>query len=226
MLNICDLGNTFGMSGGEVFLPWQRVNAATINSPRNLEEFANTAKDVDLVIFGGGGDIHPAMYGQIVRGAYVGPNPSFRDINEAAAYAICKQYKIPVLGICRGAQLACIQAGGELIQHVSGHGRGHDIVDVLTKKVYRMSSLHHQMMYAVKTKHQVIATVINNISTDYSGFVRIPENFMEPEIIFFPAIQSLAVQGHPEMLDPNSETVKYVRGLVNQHLLKGTGPNV
>lgn len=230
MLTIVDLGDTFGMSGARVFHPWEELGEAVITVPRDLRDFAETARDADLVIFGGGGDIHPSWYNHPVRGAAVGLTPSIRDVNEFAAYKICIQHKIPVFGICRGAQLACIQAGGELIQHVTGHSFGHEIIDLATKNVYRMSSMHHQMMWPERTQHRVIATVTKNISTCYDGAMSDSstrlESFVEPEIIFFPQIHSLAVQGHPEVFSPDSETVKYCRKLVNNFLLKGAAPNV
>lgn len=77
----------------------------------------------DAVLFAGGADVHPALYGQY-------PSPSLepvdevRDRVELALLRRSLERDLPTLGICRGFQLLNIAAGGTLHQHlpdVIGH---------------------------------------------------------------------------------------------------------
>lgn len=230
MLRIADLGATFGISGGSVFRsPWH--DFATVVVPRSYGDFVDQSDEIDLVIFGGGGDIHPSLYGHNDVGSHVGSTPSARDVNELASYRVCLKKEIPVFGICRGAQLACIMADGFLVQNVTNHaGSNHMIQDIRDDKEYEITTAHHQMMGLEGTKHELIAKMPKPISRGYlydkGGKNKYSVIDMEPEIVFFPEIRSLAVQGHPEFMSSSHPTVVYVRGLVNKYLLKGKAKNV
>ncbi len=47
-----------------------------------------------------------------------------RDLHEFALWRAARQVGLPILGICRGLQLANIMSGGTLIQMVDGHDAG------------------------------------------------------------------------------------------------------
>src|SRR5438067_2150266 len=84
-----------------------------------------TGKDDGLVIWGGA-DISPSIYGEPVgprTGA--GHEPSFRDRTEMAAVDAAIKVGIPLIGVCRGAQLMCAMSGGKLVQDVQGHMGSH-----------------------------------------------------------------------------------------------------
>lgn len=229
MLRIADLGRTFGIAGGSVFQePWKSV--AEVVVPKNLQDFVDQSDKIDLVIFGGGSDIHPDLYNHKNVASHVSATPSFRDVVEVASFKVCIQKKIPVLGICRGAQLACAMAGGFLVQHVVNHaGMNHNILDVITGKKHSITSAHHQMMVPGKVKHTLIAKMEEPISKIYmfdNATSKVSHIDMEPEIVYFPTVNCLAVQGHPEFMACDHETVVYVRQLVNKYLLEGRGLNV
>ena len=76
-----------------------------------------TIDEADLVVFGGGADISPELYGQEPL-----PQTYFdedRDTHEIWAYNKCVTSKIPMFGICRGAQFLHAMNGGKLWQDVS-----------------------------------------------------------------------------------------------------------
>ncbi|MFM7272020.1 MAG: gamma-glutamyl-gamma-aminobutyrate hydrolase family protein [Actinomycetes bacterium] len=66
----------------------------------------------------GGGDVDPARYGEEAHPRTYGVSP-VRDEFELALLAAARRSRIPVLGICRGAQLLAVASGSTLDQHIS-----------------------------------------------------------------------------------------------------------
>ena len=181
-------------------------------------------KDIDgdgVLVVWGGEDISPSIYGERVS-KYTGADdrPSRRD--ELEMSLINKQLAKgnPIIGICRGAQLMCAFTGGKVIQHVTGHGRSHDIT-TKDKRVLRTTSLHHQMMQPFDVEHELIAWASEQISTCYIGEndkdVETPPN-PEPEVVYFPTTKTLAIQGHPEFINnPRDAYVQYCLELARKY---------
>ncbi len=178
-----------------------------------------------IVICWGGGDIHPSLYGREDQGSYVGPRPSERDLIEQHFLQEAIKAKFPIFGVCRGAQLACALAGGILIQNVKKHGWTHQITTSDGRQMLT-SSLHHQMMYPWAVEHELLAWSTESLSSVYQGITEqeldaIPlknDDICEPEVVFFPHIKALAIQGHPEMMSPHCTFNRYVRELVSTYL--------
>lgn len=188
-----------------------------------------------VLIVWGGADISPAFYGQ--HGSIhtmAGNEMGSKDILEMNLMAHAMKNGIPILGICRGAQMACALAGGTLIQHVEGHGKTHLIEDNDGNKMHT-TSVHHQMMFPWETDHELIAWASPLQSTHYCGPwndqteqddpIVFPDNLKpehrEPEIVYFPSIKALGIQGHPEFVhNEKHEFVQYSRKLVKQYLIK------
>jgi putative glutamine amidotransferase len=78
--------------------------------------------NLDGLLLTGGADVDPARYGEPPHPAtYVRPD---RDAAEVLLLGAALETDLPVLGICRGAQLMAVAAGGRLHQHlpdVLGH---------------------------------------------------------------------------------------------------------
>ena len=158
---------------------------------------------VDAVVFWGGTDIHPSYYRQKPHMYNQAGNvPSHRDVFEWKAMHYCKLNKIPMIGVCRGAQMLCAFAGGKLIQHVTGHQGTHNITVLDGGEVFQTSSAHHQMMYPFAIDHEMIAVSSAKLSRTYEeqNQASLPQmkHFQEPEIVYFPQVRGLAIQGHPE----------------------------
>lgn len=177
----------------------------------------------DVVLFGGGEDITPSFYNQKpIRYCHADGAPSHRDIFELAMFKLAKKYDVPMLGICRGAQLICALSGGSLIQHVTHHaGRGHMMTTKDGKNIH-VCSVHHQMMNPFGIKHELIAWATDKLSTVYlvDGDKEEPMN-LEPEVVYFPESKALGIQYHPEFMSVKEEAVLYSRELVKSYLLKG-----
>lgn len=158
-------------------------------------------KDVDCVVLWGGTDIHPSFYKQKAHPYNSSPRtgPSERDIFEWKVMLWCRANKIPMIGICRGAQFGCIAAGGSLIQHVEGHCNGNHPVTT-GKDVFHTNSVHHQMMDLRNVPHTLFAWCESPLSNRHDGETvdqQIPVE-KEPEIAYLPGIKMFAIQGHPE----------------------------
>lgn len=193
-------------------------------------EFLTVAKPEQLeapgiLIIWGGGDIHPSIYGKPNLGSHVGQQESARDLTEVALFKRAIEIQMPVIGICRGAQLGCALAGGILIQDFPGHEHSHPIETNDGRKM-GTSSLHHQVMFPWRIKHELIAWdarpndyhPIFIESIDEFDLIRWSSyRYDVPEIVYFPAIRCLAIQGHPEFMARYTQFVRYTKELCDKY---------
>jgi anthranilate/para-aminobenzoate synthase component II len=181
--------------------------------------------DIDALVIWGGEDISPSIYNNPVsKRTHAGASPSRRDRIELDACYAAIERGIPLIGVCRGAQLVCAVAGGRLIQHVNGHGGGH-LMTTSDGRTMRTTSIHHQMMYPFEVEHELLAWSSTNrsdvyiIGTDETDPAMVGRP--EPEVVWFPKIKALAIQGHPEFVsNPDTDPfVHYCMGLVSRYCL-------
>jgi len=152
--------------------------------------------EYDAILFEGGSDIHPSLYNNPNTHSHVNDTPSRRDEIEVTAMKDAIQKKALIIGICRGAQLACALAGGKLVQHVNHHGGSHNVLTE-TNESFLVSSVHHQQMYPWEVDHELLAWSAE--SDIYLGHeINETNAYNEPEAVFFPKINALAFQWHPE----------------------------
>lgn len=178
-----------------------------------------------FVVFTGGTDVNPEFYGE-QRLAITGYPDKQRDGNEALWFAHCRINKIPMVGICRGAQFGCVMSGGSLYQHVTGHGlAGYHSVVVESGETFMVTSTHHQMMAGIEfTNHDLLAWTPEPRSGIYlvdqsRCDLGAPER--EPEVVYFKDTGFLSVQYHPEYME------SYERGrLYFEELLEEYIPNI
>jgi gamma-glutamyl-gamma-aminobutyrate hydrolase PuuD len=83
-------------------------------SPSGLEE---TLGALDGLIFSGGADLDPDLYGQEPHPETSGVSEE-RDEAELALLEAALERDMPVLAICRGSQVLNIARGGDLVQHL------------------------------------------------------------------------------------------------------------
>ncbi|MBZ2188438.1 gamma-glutamyl-gamma-aminobutyrate hydrolase family protein [Alcanivorax sp. JB21] len=78
---------------------------------------APPARQIDGLVIAGGDHVHPRHYQQLpqVKAAY---NPG-RDTLELALLDEARERSLPVMGICRGAQLLNVHRGGDLHQNIT-----------------------------------------------------------------------------------------------------------
>lgn len=189
--------------------------------------------DDGFLVLWGGGDISPSLYGQM-PGKFTAQNhvPSDRDKAEVALYNRAKELRLPILGICRGAQLACALEGGTLVQDVTNHNGGHHVIHCSNGAMLQTSSVHHQMLYPWNIEHKLLAYA-PGLSAHYWGENNEELSFptkayqafsgihkvKEPEIVYFPQSRCLAIQGHPEFMSPSAMFVHHVNDLIGEYFV-------
>ncbi len=164
-------------------------------------------EDLDVICFTGGADVHPKMYDHTVH------HKTFYNLNDDEFYdtvwerAQKHNPEIKFVGICRGSQYLCVKAGGTLIQDCQGHavGRGHFVDTILPKgkSPYVVTSTHHQMQYPVGVEHELVAWVDNlavNPVQHIDNRVHHMELEHDYEVVWYPKIEALAFQPHPEFM--------------------------
>lgn len=80
---------------------------------------------LDGVVFSGGADVDPTLYGAEPHPETDTPQAR-RDAGELALLAAALERDIPVLAVCRGFQLLNVVRGGDLVQHLP-EKVGHDV---------------------------------------------------------------------------------------------------
>lgn len=188
------------LDGKRVYQTWHDSNVYQLLKGYGAKVSYDPYDDFDLAVFTGGSDICSYLYGEE-------PHPRTsanydRDLRELKALREIP-FGTPVIGICRGAQLLNVHAGGSMFQHVDGHmGVPHDAVDMRTGQAFRINSIHHQMM--IPASHATILMKAGVSTEKHKGrqVLTITEagrkNLPDPEVLFIPQHNYLCYQGHPE----------------------------
>lgn len=196
-------------------------------------ETAHSLSDRVALILWGGSDISPTIYGQEpARRCGAGKELSHRDKLEVALFNKSRELSIPVIGICRGAQLACALSGGTLVQHANGHGGGWHKIRTSEGTELNCPSLHHQMMNPWDKKGKALfefeklAWMEAPLSSEYLGppeeegeseKLHLP---YEPEVLWIPHTKSLCIQSHPEFIHSSEHPfIVYCLKLVQEKIL-------
>ncbi len=166
---------------------------------------------VDGLLFTGGADIHPSVYGEPLAGTEVEGISQERDTTELNLAEWSMADDLPILGICRGQQLLNVAAGGTLYQdiptdlpqskvdhrgstHTDDRGLYAHKVDlepncglaaIFGSTEIMVNSLHHQGVKHLGTGLKVVATAPDGMAEALEG----------PQYRWF-----YSVQWHPEEL--------------------------
>ncbi len=160
-------------------------------------------ENADIVLFGGGADIDPKLYGQkAIAGTHIS---KMRDDEDIEAYGLANG-KVKV-GICRGAQFLNVMNGGSLWQDVDHHRTPHSIREIGTSKKIWASSTHHQQMIPGPTATRVAMAEDlsqtkrsdNKIFYRRHGVVDVSPEAIDWEVLWYKGTSSLCFQPHPEM---------------------------
>lgn len=169
---------------------------------------AASLEAADVVVFAGGADIDPTLYGEKNVKAYGVNIP--RDELEVDAFRRAVELKKVCFGICRGAQLLHALNGGKLWQDVNNHGRNHWIVDIEEDVRVVSTSMHHQMLK--ENDDITIVAVTEDTVASYYEDADLVVNLeakgsngppiLEIEAGAYEKTRCFFVQGHPEVGDP------------------------
>jgi gamma-glutamyl-gamma-aminobutyrate hydrolase PuuD len=166
-----------------------------------LVEAAGAVGRLDAVLLSGGGDVAPDRYGAAPHPRTGRPHPQ-RDAAELAVLDAALTAGLPVLGVCRGAQLLNVALGGTLHQHlpdVVGHD-GHNPapgaftdVDVRLDPAGRVGAAVGPRLRVRCHHHQAVDRLAPGlVATGWAGdgTVEAVEDVMRPFVV--------GVQWHPE----------------------------
>jgi putative glutamine amidotransferase len=169
---------------------------------------------VDGLVLSGGGDMAPASYGHI-EGDRIQDVNSEADSFEMALVRLAEARDLPVLGICRGAQVLNVAFGGTLHQDISVEGSeshplttgwsgprviaarhrvllesGSTLAGIYGTTERTVNSIHHQSIDAVADGFRIVATAPDGVveAIEASG-----------------SWLALGVQWHPERLEAAEE---------------------
>jgi putative glutamine amidotransferase len=155
-----------GVTGPSRGIPWAwwatrwQLKRAGVVARRLHAASGFPGDDIAGYVIGGGNDIDPAIYGGDVSNSR-SVDPS-RDAYELRVLEIAEQRGVPVMGICRGAQLINVHRGGTLVSdlrkvrvHTSNRGTllprkvvsispGSTLAGLIGSETSRVNSLHHQ----------------------------------------------------------------------------------
>jgi len=165
-----------------------------------------------VLILWGGEDISPSIYNQKVVHARAPAQPSNRDRLEIALYNAAVKLGIPIIGICRGAQLACALSGGTLYQHIQDGHHGDHEVETYDGQTMHTSSCHHQALNLEKVEHELLAWDKNRITTAFTDTE--VQKIIIPEVALLKETKTLAIQGHPEWMHHKDTFVKWCANLI------------
>ena len=177
----------------------------------NNFEIINDSSKADMVLFTGGEDVSPSLYGEKTH-PKSSINP-FRDKYESTIFESCLSEGIPMVGICRGGQFLNVKSGGKMYQHVTNHIGDHIMVCRDTDKRILVSSTHHQMMrpsnagyilaYANQGGVRENMSNINGINTSLAS-----KQEEDCEVVYYANTKCLCFQPHPEFRDDEYDDMR------------------
>jgi putative glutamine amidotransferase len=203
----------------------ESVGACPILIPLGIsaESLKSIIRQLDGILFSGGGDIHPECYGGEMH-PMVNRVDRDRDRVELDAIDQALSLGLPIMGICRGIQLINVAFGGSLYEDLTGQKPGaiqHDyssemprhylahpiqvtpgskLAEITKKPELKVNSMHHQGIKDLGRGLQVNADALDGLIEAF-------------EITGYPF--GMAVQWHPECLPDKPEMVKLFQAFID-----------
>ena len=130
---------------------------------------------IDGILLAGGEDVHPKYQGEDPVRELGGVNPYRDEFEIVLAQKVCKDHRMPILGICRGIQVLAIALGGKVYQDISGiasvqHSQNsprwatsHYVYLTSDTELYKIANVDKVMVNSFH--HQAVKTVPYGFST-------------------------------------------------------------
>ncbi|SLN37379.1 Putative glutamine amidotransferase [Roseivivax jejudonensis] len=177
---------------------------------------------VDAVVIGGGDDIAPQLYGGEVRlGVRLDPD---RDALEQEVIRQAFDRNLPVLGICRGAQMLNVVLGGDLHQEAYEVYDSRYLRTILPRKrvdvtedslLARTTGAHCLQVNALHTQAvKRLGSELRVAARDSGGMIQAVERVRDPF--------ALGVQWHPEHIFYRRAHRRIFRALIEAARARGT----
>jgi len=184
----------------------ERVEAAggtAVVLPPAAAADAEVLERLDAVVFAGGADLDPGLYGEEPHPETTGLRPE-RDAAEVPLMKAALDRDVPLLGICRGMQVLSVVRGGSLLQHLPdavGHERHRPAPGTYGMHEVRLQpgSLAHRLLgdhVSVPSYHHQGLASPGDLSVTGWADDETPEVVEDPSLRF-----ALGVLWHPEAGD-------------------------
>jgi gamma-glutamyl-gamma-aminobutyrate hydrolase PuuD len=177
----------------------------------NLNNNLKPKTNKQVHILWGGIDWDPSWYNE-KRQDNCGWSNIKRDERELTEIDYYVRHNIPIIGICRGAQGLCIADGGKLIQHIDIQLGQKLIKEVATDFNYKIEKTHHQV--CVLRPYDPNDKENNPQLLAYSTY----KDTLIPEVVYYPTLNAIGIQGHPEIMPYNHPTNLWLFDLINKKL--------
>jgi putative glutamine amidotransferase len=180
------------------------------------EAFEAACCRVRGLVIAGGNDLNPRLYGELPRTDVLDPISDEQDASDLLAFTLAEKLSIPILGICRGAQVINVARDGSLhqnlpdlrgdIQHLHPQrdpSHRHFVTIEQSSRLGRLvlprdmglrflvNTLHHQGIK--ETEDQKLGRDLRVVARAEDGIVEAIEDIDATKFI-------LGVQWHPETL--------------------------
>jgi len=168
-------------------------------------QITNEVMLADVIVWGGGADVNPEIYGQKpIEETHSSPDTDalYQKVWEQS-FAIADP-KIARVGICLGGQWLNCKNKGSMWQHVNNHGRSHDIIDLTTGEKIMVTSTHHQMMRPHESGEVLAVAHEATLYKDQHKTVNEAQEY-DTEVVYYAETNSLCFQPHPEYSSKHTE---------------------
>ncbi|MDR1628400.1 MAG: gamma-glutamyl-gamma-aminobutyrate hydrolase family protein [Oscillospiraceae bacterium] len=195
------------------------------------EKISDILKIIDGLILPGGRDIHPSCYGDDLEITYSkdinGCGKEFyrpivlkpdieKDKFEINFYLEAINYKIPVIGICRGMQIMNVAHGGTLFQeippnHTIKHSMEDDeFINYHSININKQSKTYNFFNVASYFTSSVHHQAVNKLGDDLQIGASSDDNIIEIIEHKKPDVFAIGIQGHPEKTLTNLNKFKKI----------------
>jgi putative glutamine amidotransferase len=168
----------------------ERAGGRPLVVPPSEDGVEETLDALDGLVFSGGADVDPAVYGA-ERDPETDAAQERRDRGELALLRAALDRDMPVLAICRGSQLLNVARGGDLVQHLP------DTLGVTTHRERPGAFSDHDVDVHAGTRLSAIVGERGSVkSSHHQGLGRLGEGLVE---------SARATDGTPEALEDPSK---------------------
>lgn len=184
---------------------------------RDEQVIAQYAELVDGVLFSGGDDVNPVIYGEEQLWGCGDISPLRDDFEIQLCRTLLEKHpKKPILGICRGEQVLNVAVGGTLYQDLKSQLPGciahqqHQISPYASHKVFVTEGSHLHAIYGASEvmansfHHQAIKDIAPGLIMTAQASDGVIEGIEKPDHPYF-----IGVQWHPERLVEQNENAAH-----------------
>ena len=169
------------------------------NAHPDLRRFLGSI-DIGGVILSGGNDVDPQSYG--ATRTHTKDSSLSRDATERRLVDYAIERKLPVLGICRGAQLLNVYFGGSLVQSIIDEHPG-ALNHVAQHHAVSVDSPHLGNTCGIVNSYHSQGISASGLSDQLLAFARSEDDSIEG--LFHPKLPSAGILWHPERQSPDQQ---------------------